>query len=62
MKKIIPSLLYTTTFIEIDSGDVNTMLGYVYDLLNDLEPLLLPIVAIGVGLIVFVVIIRAIRG
>lgn len=55
-------ILFTTTFINITDGDVSTMLGYVSDFVSDLTPLLLPIVAIGVGLIVFAVIIKAIRG
>jgi hypothetical protein len=38
------------------------MLGYVKDLITDITPLLLPIIAISVGLIIVIAIIRALRG
>jgi len=50
------------TFLTITDGDVATMTAYITDFLGDLTPLMLPIIAIGVGLIIFVAIIRAIRG
>jgi len=50
------------TFLSITDGDIATMTSYTTDFLGDLTPLLLPVVAIGVGLIIFVAIVRAIRG
>lgn len=50
------------TFINITDDNVSTTLGYVKDMITDLTPLMLPVIAILLGLIVFSVIIRAIRG
>ena len=52
----------TSTFIEISSDDVGILLGYVKDLISDLTPLLLPIIAVALGLIIFYAIVHAIRG
>ena len=49
------------TFLTLTAGDITAMLEYVKDFILDLTPLLLPIIAIGVGLIVFYAIVRAIR-
>lgn len=54
--------LFTTTFMTFTSGDIATMTDYIKDFISDFTPLLLPIIAIGVGLIILSVIIRAIRG
>lgn len=59
---MIFTTLFTTTFINITDGDISSMIGYIKDLISDLTPLMLPIIAIGVGLIIFAVIIKAIRG
>lgn len=50
------------TFFTISGENVGTMLGYVRDLITDFTPLLLPIIAVGVGLFVVLAIIRAIVG
>jgi hypothetical protein len=50
------------TFITWGSEDTTAMLGYVADIISDLQPLLIPIIAIGIGLIVVGAIIQAIRG
>jgi len=54
--------LLTGTFINWTPEMTNSMIGYMVDLFNDLSNLLVPVIAIGVGLIVIGAIIRAIRG
>jgi len=49
------------TFITIESADITTMIGYISDFLTDLTPLLLPIVAVGVGIFIFWAIVKAIK-
>jgi len=49
------------TFFTITPENITTMLGYTTDLITDLTPIILPIVAIGLGLIIFYAIIKAIR-
>lgn len=49
------------TFITITDQNITDMLGYVSDLLTDLTPLLLPIVAVGVGIFIFWAIVKAIK-
>lgn len=51
-----------TTIIDWNASDTASMLGYVTGLLDDLKPLLTPIIGIGIGLIVFAVIVAVIRG
>jgi len=50
------------TFLTITSEDITAMLGYTADLIEDLTPLLLPIIGVMVGLLVFWAILNAIRG
>jgi len=50
------------TFINWTDNMTNDMLGYIGDLIDDFSPLLVPVIAIGLGLIVIGAIIRAIRG
>lgn len=49
------------TFFTITSDNVSTTLGYVGNLISDLTPLLLPIVAVGLGVIIFYAVIGAIK-
>jgi len=49
------------TFISIEPTDITAMLGYTKDLLTDLTPLLLPIIAVAVGIFIFWAIVRAIK-
>jgi len=49
------------TFVDILPGDITSMLGYSKDLITDLTPLLLPIIAIGLGIFIVVSIIGAIK-
>lgn len=59
---LLPKIAYAeSTFVEITTTDISTMLGYVKSLITDLTPLLLPIIAIGLGLIIMYAIISAIR-
>ncbi|GAI36087.1 unnamed protein product [marine sediment metagenome] len=49
------------TFITITTEDITSMIGYIKDFLIDLTPLLLPIVAVAVGIFIFWAIVKAIR-
>jgi len=55
-------LLPTTFMINWTSDMTNAMLADIQGIITDLSPLLVPIIAIGVGLIVVGAIISAIRG
>lgn len=57
----LPSM-FLGTFITWSGSDTTAMLGYVSDIISDLQPLLIPIIAISIGLIVVSAIISAIRG
>ncbi len=49
------------TFLTISSENIATMLGYTASLLSDLNPLLLIIVGVGVGIFVFWAVVSAIK-
>ena len=49
------------TFFDILPEDITAMLGYTKDLITDLTPLLLPIIAIGLGIFIVVALIGAIK-
>jgi len=49
------------TFITWTPEMTASMIGYVEDLITDLTPLLIPIIAIGLGLIIFSVVVGVIR-
>lgn len=49
-------------FITWTTENTTEMLGYMSGFIADITPLLTPIIAIGLGLLVFSVIVRAIRG
>ena len=53
--------LLTATFIDIQPEDITAMLGYVKDFITDLTPLLLPLLAIGLGIFIFWAIVSAIK-
>lgn len=55
-------LPFLATFFTITDDNVSTTLGYVKDLIGDLTPFLTIIVAVGIGLIIFSVIVSTIRG
>jgi len=61
-EKIIGNILLSGVFIDWTDEMTTSLLGRIKDLITDLTPLLIPIIAIGVGLIVVGAIIRAIRG
>lgn len=54
--------MFIGTFFTITDTDITKMLGYVGDLVEDLTPLMLPVIAIGLGVFIFWAIITAIRG
>jgi len=49
-------------FIDWTQASTDAMLGYMSGFISDMIPLLTPIVAVGLGLIVFSVIVKTIRG
>ena len=49
------------TFFTIDSGMMDTLIGYVGDLFVDVSPILLLIVGVSLGLLVITVIINSFR-
>jgi len=49
-------------FLEIGETEITTMLGYVKGLIGDLTPLLLIVLAIGLGIFIFWAIVSAIKG
>jgi len=50
------------TFFTITGDNVSTMLGYVQGLITDMIPLILPVVAVGIGMLVIWVLIKALTG
>lgn len=50
------------TFFTISSGDVNTMTAYIGNFIDDFKPLLLPIIAVLLGLLIVWAILSAVRG
>lgn len=50
------------TFLEISGEDVSTTISHMKNLIGDLTPFLTLIVAVGIGLIIFSVIVNVIRG
>lgn len=49
------------TFFTISEANITTMLGYTSDLISDLTPILLPIIAVMLGLFIFWAIVKALR-
>lgn len=50
------------TFLTITDANIASTTGYVSSLIGDLMPLLTVIIAVGIGLIIFSVIVSTIRG
>ena len=50
------------TFFTIGSDNVSSTIGYVANLIGDTQPVWLLVIGVGLGLIVFEVIVNAIRG
>jgi len=55
------SILLTGTFIDLQPSDISSMLGYVEQLLIDLKPLLIPVIAIGLGIFIFWAVVSALK-
>ena len=49
------------TFLTWSASNTEEMIAYMGGLISDLTPLLTPIIAVGLGLIVFAVIVNVIR-
>ena len=50
------------TFFTINTNDIATTTGYVSSIIGDTQPVWLLIIGVGLGLIIFEVIVNAIRG
>lgn len=49
------------SFFTFTEANITTMLGYISDVVADITPILLPIIAVFVGLIIFQVIVNSIK-
>lgn len=49
------------TFFTFATSSMDTMLGYVGDFITDITPLMLPIIAIGLGIFIVLAIIKAFK-
>jgi hypothetical protein len=49
------------TFISINASDTEQMLSYTSDFMTDMTPLLIPIIAVGVGIFIFWAIVHSIK-
>jgi len=49
------------TFFTINASDTDLMLSYVEDFMTDLTPLLTPIIAVGIGILIFWAITKVLR-
>lgn len=55
-------MVYSGTIINFTSENVSSTIAYVKMIITDLSPLMALIIAIGLGLIIFSVIVNTIRG
>lgn len=55
-------ILILGTFFTITNENVSTTISYIKDIIGDFTPFLTIIVAVGIGLIIFSVIVNTIRG
>jgi hypothetical protein len=53
--------LFTGTFLEISPENITAMLNYTKNLITDMTPLLLPIIAVGLGILIIWAIIGAFK-
>lgn len=53
--------MFLGTFITWSPDMTTAMIGYIQDFITDISPLLIPIIAIGLGLIIFSVVVSVIR-
>jgi len=53
--------MFLGTFFTIEEADITAMLGYTSDLISDLTPILLPIIAVMLGLFIFWAIVKALK-
>ena len=54
--------MFLGTFFTITNDNITAMLGYVADFIEDFTPLLLPILAVGLGILIIWAIVSAIKG
>jgi len=50
------------TFFTITPENISEMFGYIQDIISDFTPILLPIIAIMLGLFIFWAIVKALKG
>lgn len=55
-------MIYLLTIIPWTASTTDSMFGYVGQIIGDLSPLMIGIIAVGLGLIIFEVIVGVIRG
>jgi len=55
-------MILLSTFFTFTETDVASLISYVKDLITDFTPLLIPIIAVSLGLIIIYGIVSAIRG
>jgi hypothetical protein len=61
MFNFLGSSLLVGTFVDIEPTDITAMLGYVKSFITDLTPLLIPVLAIGLGIFIFWAIVSALK-
>ncbi len=49
------------TFFDFTETDVSSMIGYTKDVITDFTPILIPIIAVAVGVIILTAIIHALK-
>jgi len=55
-------LILLNTFLTWGEPETALTLSYMQNMISDLTPLIIPIIAIGLALLIFTVVIKAIRG
>jgi len=49
------------TFFTISDENITSTIGYISDFIGDLTPLMLPIIAVAVGIFIFWAIVKAVK-
>jgi phosphotransferase system glucose/maltose/N-acetylglucosamine-specific IIC component len=61
-KKDLIKFFSTSSLITISQGDIDSMIGWAWQIIDDLKILWLTIIGILLGITVLVIVLRAIRG
>lgn len=62
MNGVFNKILLAGTFLTWTDANTSSTLNYIKDLILDLSPLLIPIIAISLGLFIFAVVVNTLRG